>query len=283
MVIELKARRLADDFIFLEGLKWHDGQVWASDVFDNCVYAISPEGSRRKVCDVPTRPSGLGFLPDGTLIIASAKDRRLLRLDGDRTSQYADLSNHAPAYVNDFVVDAKGRIFVGDFGYDIDAGEPPKPTCLLRVDPDGAISEAAAGVEFPNGAAIINQGRTLVLAETWVGRLTAFDLNDRGELSNRRLFADMGGRQPDGICADAEGAIWAGCFNTGEFVRVEDGGNFTHRLKFDGSGITCTLGGANGSQLFLSTYLGPPEDIGTGLRKGNLFVVDVDVPAIGAI
>lgn len=278
----LQAQKLADDFIFLEGPKWRDGHLWTSDVFDHKVYAIAPDGSRRIVCEVPNRPSGLGFLPNGTLIIVSALDKKLLRLDGDKTSVYADLSQHAAGPVNDFAVDAAGRIYVGNFGYDYDAGEQPRPTVLHRVDPDGTVSIAAEDIEFPNGSVVINNGQTLIVAETWVGRLTAFDLSPDGKLSNRRVFADLGHRQPDGICADAEGAIWTGCFNTGEFVRVLDGGEITDTIAFDGRGISCALGGDDGHQLFLTAVLGPVSDIAAGLRKCALYTAQVSVPAVAS-
>jgi sugar lactone lactonase YvrE len=170
---------------------------------------------------------------------------------------------------------------VGNFGYDYDAGEARRSTSLHRIDPDGSINEVANGVEFPNGLVLINGGRTLVVAETWACRLTAFDLSIDGELTNNRLFADMGERQPDGICADADGGIWVACFNTGEFVRVLDGGRVTHWFEFQGCGVSCTLGGADGRQLFLSTYLGPSESIAAGARLGALFTATVDVPAVG--
>lgn len=277
----LQAQRLAGDFIFLEGLKWRDGQLWVSDVFDHRVYTISADGGRRLLCEVPHRPSGLGFLPDGSLIIASSMDRKLLRLNGDKATEYADLANYATGAVNDFAVDSWGRIYVGNFGYDYDAGEMPKPTALHRVDPSGSIVEVANGVEFPNGSVIIDGGKTLIVAETWRCRLTAFDLSPTGELSNRRTFADLGERQPDGICADAQGAIWAGCFNTGEFVRVLDGGKVTHCLEFEGRGVTCVLGGDKGRQLFMSAYLGSVDDIVAGRRNGTLFTTTVEVPGPG--
>ncbi|WP_423066074.1 SMP-30/gluconolactonase/LRE family protein [Devosia sp. CN2-171] len=274
----LKAQHFTDDFIFLEGPKWREGELWVSDVFDHRVYAIAADTSRRVVCEVPQRPSGLGFLPDGSLIIVSSKDRRLLRLKEGHTTEYADLSSHATGDVNDFAVDPMGRIYVGNFGYDYDAGEPRKATSLHRVDPDGSITEVATGVEFPNGSVVIDNGRTLVVAETWAGRVTAFDIDDEGRLSNRRLFADMPGREPDGICADAEGAIWVACFNTGEFVRVLHGGKITHRYRVEGRGVSCTLGGPDGRQLFLSAYLGPVSDLVQGRRLGTLLIAEVDVP-----
>ncbi|KQS95487.1 SMP-30/gluconolactonase/LRE family protein [Rhizobium sp. Leaf386] len=277
----LQAQRFADNFIFLESPKWRHGKLWVSDVFDHRVYSISPQGDRDVVCEVPQRPSGLGFLPDGSLVIVSSKDRKLLRLRDGRLEEHADLASYAAGDVNDFAVDDFGRLYVGNFGYDYDTGEASRSTSLHRVDLDGSITEVAKGVEFPNGAVVINGGRTLVVAETWIGRLTAFDLSPEGTLSGSRLFADLGQRQPDGLCADAEGALWVACFNTGEFVRVLDGGEITDKFEFEGRGVSCTLGGADGHQLFLSTYLGPSECIGAGERKGTLFTAKVDIPASG--
>lgn len=273
-----QARRFVDDFKFLEAPKWRDGRLYVSDVFDGRVYAIDTSGDRQVVCEVPGRPGGLGFLPDGRLIVASAMDRRLLAVDGDETRVYADLSAQAAGPVNDFAVDTRGRIYVGNFGYDFHAGEPARATPIHRVDPDGTITAVADGLEFPNGSVIINDGRTLIVAETWVGRITAFDLDAEGLLSNRRVFADLGERQPDGLCADAAGAIWVGCYNTGEFLRVLDGGMITDRLQFEGSAISCTLGSADGRTLFMTTYLGSGNEIAAGLRKSAVFTTAVEVP-----
>lgn len=276
---EHQATRLIEDFVFLESPKWRDGKLWVSDVFDHKVYLVGLDGSRETVCEVPHRPSGLGFLPDGTPIVVSSKDFRLYRIKGTEIIEYADLTNLATGDVNDFAVDAQGRIYVGNFGYDYDAGEPRTTTNLHRVDPDGTICVVAADVDFPNGMIIINRGKTLVVAETWAGRLTAFDLSQGGELSNRRVFAELGERQPDGICADAQGAVWAGCFNTGEFIRVLDGGEITDRITFDGRGVSCVIGGPDDRTLFCTVYCGPVEDLVAGKRKAAVFTVKVDVPS----
>ncbi|MGN5477939.1 SMP-30/gluconolactonase/LRE family protein [Cupriavidus basilensis] len=246
-----KPSLFADDFIFLEAPRWHDNRLWVSDVFDHTVYTLDPNGTRQKICEVPQRPSGLGFLPDGTPIVVSSKDRRLMKIVGHSLIEYSDLSAMATGDVNDFAVDGQGRIYVGNFGYDYDAGEPRALTSLHRVDRDGAIRVAATGLEFPNGSVIIEDGKTLIVAETWLGRLTAFDIDSEGELGNRRLYADLGTREPDGICADGAGAIWVACFNTGEFLRVLEGGAITDIIKFDGRAISCAVGGAEGCQLFL--------------------------------
>jgi sugar lactone lactonase YvrE len=272
---------LADGFKFLEAPKWHDGQLWVSDVFDHRVFALTPDGQRREVCIVPGRPSGQGFLPDGRHIVVSATDCRLVEEKDGVLSTYADLTGYAAGYVNDFAIDTDGRIYVGDFGYDYDAGEARKTTKLHRVDPNGRITAVAEGVDFPNGSVIIDDGRTLIVAETWEGRIAAFDLDKAGNLSNRRVFADLGERFPDGLCADAEGAIWVGCFNTGEFLRVRNGGEITDVIRFDGSAISCVLGSEDGKTLFMTTFLGPSSEIATDKRKSAVFTARVSVGGPG--
>lgn len=270
--------RLADGFMFLEAPKWRDGRVFVSDVFAHEVCILSGDGDVERRIPVPTRPSGLGFLSDGTLIVASAKDCRLLRLDGDELGEHADLGAVAGGWLNDFVIDRLDRIYVGNFGYDFVGGAPRRTTSLHRVDPDGTVEAVAHGVDFPNGCAIVNEGRTLVVAETWEGRLTAFDLDASGRLTNRRLFADLNGRQPDGLCADRDGAIWVGSHNTGEFLRVLDGGEITHRAEIGGFGISCTLGGPERNTLFMTGFIGTNEDMASGRRNCAIFTAEVDVP-----
>lgn len=277
---ERKAEFFAGDFIFLEAPRWHDGKLWLSDVFDHKLHYLMPDGKRTVVCHVPTRPSGQGFLPDGTHVVVSATNRRLLKVMGGNLSDYADLSDWATGFVNDFAIDGHGRIYVGNFGYDYDAGEAPRPASLHRVDADGSVHEVATNVDFPNGSVVIDEGRTLIVAETWAGRVTAFDLSPEGTLSNRRIFADLGARQPDGLCADNENALWVACFNTGEVLRVLEGGEITDRVVFDGRAVSCTLGGDDGKRLYCTVYRGEIADLVARKRLGAVFTVPVDVPGI---
>ena len=274
-----KATKLVEDFIFLEGAKWRDGRLWVSDVFDHKVYRLGLNGEREKVVDVPHRPSGLGFLPDGAPIVASSMDFRLYKIVGTSIEDYVDLTPHVGGHVNDFTIDPQGRIYVGNFGYNYDAGDPAVETVIHRVDPDRSVHVAAEGIEFPNAMVLINNGKTLVVAETWRGKLTAFDRAPDGTLSGKRTFADLSHRQPDGICADAEGAIWTGCFNTGEFLRVKDGGEISDRVAFDGCGVACTIGGPTGHTLFCTVYCGPVADLVAGKRKAAVFTLQVAVGA----
>jgi sugar lactone lactonase YvrE len=277
----LAANLFAKGFKLLEAPKWRGNRLWVSDTFDNKVYALSNKGQTEALVDVPNRPSGLGFLSDGSLIIASAKDSKLLRFADGQLGEYADLSAHTTGWLNDFAVDARDRIYAGNFGYDFVAGEARKATCLHRVDPDGAVETVATEMEFPNGSVVTGNGRTLIVAETWNARLIAFDLNEDGRLSNRRVFADLVNRQPDGICADAEGGIWTGIYNTGEFVRVIEGGSITHHIQFEGSGISCTLGGAEGRTLFMTVFLGTESDMAAGKRDSAVYTTDAPISAPG--
>ena len=272
-----QARLVADGFCFLEAPKWRDGKIWTSDVFGRAVYTVTPDGQREFVCEIPGRPAGLGFMPDGRLIISSQDERKLMQWTDGRLSVYADLSEVTPYCINDFAIDAKGRIYLGNFGYHYNLGEAQRPANMHRIDPDGRITEVATGMDFPNAAVIVNGGRTLIVNETWVGRVTAFDLTDDGQLLNRRIYAQLGERGPDGMCADAEGAIWVGCYHSGEILRVLEGGEITDRFKFDGSAISCVVGGEDGHTLYMTTFLGPHEEVAQAKRKSALFSAKVEV------
>lgn len=276
----VSATPFARGFRFLEAPKWRDGRLWLSDVFDLKVVALAGDsGAILRTIDIPHRPAGLGFLPDGDLVIISQADQNLMRWNGTALSVLADLTGHATGFLNDMAIDAQGRIYCGDFGYDYVAGEDPRPTALYRVDPDRSVTRIAENVEFPNGSVIINGGRTLIVAETWVGRVTAFDLSGEGRLTNRRLFADIAPRQPDGLCADADGAIWVCTYNTGEVLRLLDGGEITHRVKLEGHAISCTLGGEDGRTLFVTAFLGTEADMAAGKRCSEVFTARVTVGA----
>lgn len=258
---EHQATLVADGFVYLEAPRWHDNRLWVSDVFDFKLYTVTEDGTRSLVCNVPGRPAGIGFLPDKTPIVVSCAEKKLMMVTNGALSVYADLAAVAAGDLNDLVVDDIGRIYVGNFGYDLHGGAPIQLTEMHVVEPDGSIRVAAAGLEFPNGAVIKDDGRTLVVAETWCGKLTAYDRDEKGELSNRHVFADLGGRHLDGICVDKHGAIWAACYNTGEFIRVLEGGEITDRIKFEGNAVSCTIGGSSENTLFCCVYLGTDEQL----------------------
>lgn len=278
-----KTERLAEGFRFLEGPRWHDNLLWVSDQFGRNVYTIDINGSVKTQVEVPECPSGLGFLPDGTPLIASMGDRRLLRLEDGDLIPHADLGPLVTGDINDMVVDAKGRAYVGNFGFDLYGGAEYQNTNLVMVSPSGEAQIVADEVEFPNGTVILPDAKTMVLAETWAHRLTAFDINSDGTLSNRRIFADLGEYNPDGICLDQEGAIWVSAFNHGQFLRVLEGGMVIDRIDIgDRRAVACQLGGDDGRLLFCLTCEGTWEQICTGRSRASVEVTTVAIPGAGS-
>jgi sugar lactone lactonase YvrE len=230
---------------------------------------------------VRARPSGLGWRPDGTLLVVSMLDRRLLRVDGGKTSLVADLAELATGPCNDMVVDAVGRAYVGNFGFDRHRGEPERATCLARVDPDGRVTRAADELRFPNGAVITPDGGTLIVAETLGHRLTAFDVAADGALSNRRVLATLDGCFPDGICLDAENAVWVADARTPRVLRVRADGRVDRALPTGQNGaFACILGGPDRRTLFVLTNTGSGPAM-ADKTDGRVEMYPVDVPGAG--
>lgn len=279
-----KLESLADGFIFLEGPRWHDGRLWLSDMRGETVYTLTEAGKRTKVASFPKHPSGINFLPDGRVVIVSMQDRKLVEVAADgKQKEYADLSTMVSYDINDTVCDANGNIYVGNFGYDLLAGEAPKTAELIMVSMSGQKKVVASGLEFPNGAVITPDGGTLIIAETFGHKLTAFDRAADGTLSNRRVWAALGERTPDGICLDAEGAVWVSSFVTGEFVRVLPDGSIGDVITTPGKrAVACNLGGADGRTLFGLTFAGELADLGSGKALAAVEVCRVEVAAAGS-
>lgn len=276
-------RLLAQGFTFLEGPRWRDGRLYCSDMGSGRVLRIDPaSGASDTVAVVPEQPSGLGWLPDGRLLVVSMRDRRLLRVEPDgRLAQHADLSKLVPYWCNDMVVDDAGRAYVGNFGFDLFSGEARKPTCLVAVEPDGRARIAAEGLVFPNGAAITRDRRRLVVAETWGFRLSAFDIEPDGSLSPGRLFADLVDGTADGIAIDAEDAVWVACFEQSEFRRVHEGGRVSAVVPVPGEhAVACALGGEDRRTLFLLCAQGI-EKLLEGGSSAWIRTLRVDVPGAG--
>lgn len=270
---------LADTLGFPESPRWHEGRLWFSDFHDRCVRALSPDGSLETVLEFEDSPSGLGWTPDGDLLVVSMERRALLRVGADGPRLHTDLAELTRVRANDLVVDVAGGAYVSSFGFDLFAGATAEPTVLLRVKPDGAVSVAADDLLFPNGLAMRDDGRTLVVAETYGRRLTAFDVAPDGGLSGRRVFADLPGIAPDGICLDAEGQVWVATARTAEVLRVRDGGEVTDRVAV-GSGsksYACMLGGQDGRTLHVCTA----PTWRPGDRQGRIEVVQVEVGRAG--
>jgi sugar lactone lactonase YvrE len=270
---------LVDGLVFPEGPRWHNGKLWFSDMYAGQVMTVDLQGHVEAVALVPQRPSGLGFLPDGRLLIVSMRDRRLLRLDSDDLRPVADLTDFTGGDCNDMVVDAQGRAYIGNFGYDLAAGEEARPTGLVMVTPEGDVRVVARDLVFPNGMVITPDGGTLIVAETFANRLTAFEIDDDGALKHRRVFAELAPATPDGICLDAEGAVWVASFQTGEFLRVFEAHSIRHRLTVPGkSAVACMLGGHDRRTLFLLTA---EAGQGQANRHGYIETLRVDVPGAG--
>ncbi len=266
---------LATGFCFGEGPRWFEGLLWFSDMLGEAVHTVTLSGSMTTLPLPGHAPSGLGFRPDGTLLIASTEDRRLLRYDGETVDTVADLSALAPADLGDLVVDGHGRAYIGSQAF--------SGGVILRVDPDDTVSVVARDLDFPNGMAITPDHRTLIVAESIGRRLTAFSIGADGALSDRRVFADGLDGPPDGICLDAEGGVWTAMTLAHQFERIVDGGEVTHRIDIgDRAAIACMLGGSAGRTLFMlsSSDAYPKRLIGTRLSRVDTVIVDT--PAAGA-
>jgi sugar lactone lactonase YvrE len=217
------------------------------------------------------------------MLVVSMLARRVLRHEADGSLvEHSDVSALAPGATNDMVVDASGRAYVGNFGFDMYGGEAPKSTCLIAVEPDGRASVAADDLAFPNGSVITADGRTLLVGESWGGRITAFDIAGDGSLSNRRVFATLEGATVDGMCLDAEGAIWAACPFTGRCLRIAEGGAILDEVKGTHPGaFACMLGGDDRRTLFVCTAPTHEPAQCRELRQGRIEAVAVDVPGAG--
>lgn len=271
----------ASQLAFPESPRWHGGALWFSDFYTGRVCRATMDGQVRTVVQVPGQPSGLGWLPDGRLLVVSMLQRRLLRLDGEVLTVVADLSDLAPAPCNDMLVDPQGRAYIGNFGFDLPARAPFQSTVLVMVRPDGQASIAAREMRFPNGTVLTPDGRTLIVAESYGQCLTAFDVAADGSLSGRRVWAQLEGKGvgPDGICLDAEGAVWLASPVSREVLRVREGGEVTHRIATPDQAVACALGGPDLRTLFVLTgrVMVTPEQSRAAL-SGMIYSLPVEVP-----
>jgi sugar lactone lactonase YvrE len=276
-----EVKTLLDGLTFPEGPRWREGRLWFSDFYTERVIAVDLAGNAETIAQVPQRPSGLGWRPDGTLLIVSMRDRRLLARRNGALEPIAELRALATGPCNDMVVDASGRAYIGNFGFDRHAGEAPRTTCIVRVDPDGKVSRAADDLMFPNGMVITPDARTMIVAETFAHRLTAFTLAADGALGNRRLFAELPGCFPDGICLDAEGAVWVADARGHDVLRVFDGGRIAERIGVgERTVFACMLGGEDRRMLFLCTSTGSGPAMAEK-RDGRIELARVAVPGAG--
>lgn len=270
-----------DGLMFPEGLRWHDGQLWLSDFLQRRVFSADLFGALTERAFIGAQPSGLGFAPDGAPLVVGMYDRNILRLGGAHPEIVANVGAFTHGPCNDMFVDAKGRCYISNFGYEAmyRGMDPTITTCLGFIDSDGSTRGEGYGLSMPNGVAGTADGKTLIVGETTKRRLTAFDVAEDGSLSSPRLFADLGHRGPDGICIDAEGAVWVATFDTGEVIRVREGGDVLQVVKVSGAWATaCALGGENGRTLFCAVAETDIPSMQSGKSRGWIEAVEVEVP-----
>jgi len=275
--------KFVDGYVFLEGPRWYEKRLWVSDIFAQRVYCITADGRAEVAAEVPGRPSGLGFLPDGTPLIVSMQDRCLYKLLGGPLELHADLSKSVRADINDMVVDEAGRAYVGNMGYDFFGGGEPAAAEIILVQVDGSHRIVADGLNFPNGMVITDGGDTLVVAESFGARLTAFARAADGGLGDRRVYADLEGLTPDGMCLDRDGNIWVSGAMGGAFVLVNPSGAIIARIDVKpDSAIACQLGGADGHTLYCLIYAGGIEELSRGDPGARIETVNVASAAAGS-
>ena len=288
---------LLDGLSFAECPRWRDGRLYFTDRYTQRVLAVSLDGAVTTYARTPGLPAGLGFLPDGRVLITSMRDRKVLRREPDGTIvEHADLADLAPGQLNDMLVDQEGRAWVGNFGFDLFGGAPARPTALICVTPDGTADVAADGLVFPNGTVLTPDRRTLIVAETMANRLTAFTLSD-GLLTGRRTWAAFGDvpattdvkeilKQadvaPDGICLDAEGAVWVADVLNRRLIRVAEGGAILDEIKTNGlCAFACMLGGDDGRTLFACVAPTFDEAEAAAHHRSSILIARVSVPHAG--
>jgi sugar lactone lactonase YvrE len=290
---------LAEGGAFFESPRWHDGRWWVSDFYRHLVFSVSASGECREVLEVAGQPSGLGWMPDGSMLVVSMRDHRILRWSAEAGArEHANVREYCGGLLNDLVVDAEGGAYVGNFGFDLMGGGDPAPANLIRVDPDGSASIAAEDLLFPNGSVITPDGKTLIVGETAGARYTSFTIDDDGSLSDRRVWAQLaptpeittlaetlGKLQfgPDGCGLDAENHIWCADEVNARCVRIAPGGAIVEEIKApDGLDFfACMLGGEDGRTLLMCAAPDFAEDRRTAAREAVLLTSTVDVPHAG--
>ena len=285
-----KTSTLMEGLTFGEGPRWHEGKFYFSDFYSHKVFSLDMDGNYELIVEVQGQPSGLGWMPDGTMLIVSMKDRKLLGFYNNKLSEVADLSDLAVFHCNDMVVDNKGNAYVGNFGFNTYSGEEVRAANLILIRPGQAPCVAADDLLFPNGTVITPDGKTLIIGETYAARLTAFDINEDATLSNRRIWADftLNAKEgsvpvPDGMCLDAEGAIWVASPTTASVIRVKEGGEILDRIPVETNAYACMLGGEDLKTLFICTSnaSGVDPEAAVKEKSGKIEIVKVDVPGAG--
>jgi sugar lactone lactonase YvrE len=278
--VQPRSEPIVTGLAFPECPRWHDGHLWFSDQHGGWVYRVEADGTATAVVEVPGGPSGLGWLPDGSMLVVSMGECRVFRWADGRLEPYADLSPYHRWHSNDMLVDAAGRAYVGSIGFDYYSGAAIEPTVLVRIDPDGTTAVAADDLTCPNGMVTTSDGTTLIVAESLAHRLTAFTIAANGELGDRRTMADLGDLVPDGICRDEHDRVWFASIGHHEVVRVTTDGLLDRTASTgDREVIACELGGSDGHTLYLCTSVSMHPDDSVRNRDGAIEAVEL--PARG--
>ena len=302
-------KKLTGGLYFGEGPRWHKNKLWFSDFYSHKVMTLDENNSLETVCEVPSQPSGLGWLPNGDLLIVSMLDRKILRFSEGSISVHADLSEYVAHKCNDMVVGRDGTAYVGNFGMG-DAGESLNSTHLMIVKSDGTVLKGPDNLLFPNGTVITEDGKNLIIAETLGAKLTSFDIEDNGELTNRKLWArtsplfslliikflsSMGFdlskvdfskysknlHVPDGICLDEKNGIWIASPTTKAVVRIEKGGNITDTINTPKGAFACMLGGKERKTLYVIISNSSDPEEAQASPEGEIHSIEVEIPGVG--
>ena len=295
---------LVDNVYFSEGPRWHKNKFWFSDFYQRAVFSLDDSGTLEKIVDIPNQPSGLGWLPNGDMLIVSMHDQKVMRFSNGLLTVHSDLSHLTKYTCNDMVVDNEGHAYIGNFGttkHNVDV----VPTCLIHVTPEGTASIVANNLEFPNGTVITPDGKKLIVGETYAGRLTSFDINPDKTLSNRKVWAQMmptwifiitkirrflkqvakesgyAVRVPDGICLDEKMGIWVASPTTFEVFRIEKGGNVSDIISTPQRAYACMLGGSDGKTLHISTANDSTPDVAKSKPMGKIYTTRVKYARAG--
>ena len=272
---------LAEGLGFPESPRWHQGQLWCTDHVARQVLTVDATGTFQVRHETEDRPSGIGWRPDGDLLVVAMHGRRVVRIGAEGVHPHAELGDLASFLCNDMVVAADGRAYVGNFGFDLHGGGEFATAELILVQPDGAARVVADELLFPNGMAITPDGATLIVGETFGARLSAFAIAPDGSLGPRRTWADVGEVSADGICLDEEGAVWVASPATDTVVRVAEGGEVLATLNTHGTPYACMLGGDDRRTLFVTTSEGRGDDPRNAPRTGRIEVVEVEAAGVG--
>jgi len=269
-------RTLMTNLGFGESPRWHNGRFWFANWVANELIALDLNGNSKVILRMPSFPFSIDWLPDGSLLVVSGRERQLLRMEPDGSLvKNANLSDLPDVGFNEIVVDGRGNVYVN-------GGSFNGPGIIALVAPDGSVRQVADGIAFPNGMAITPDNTTLIIAESYGKKLTAFDIAHDGSLSNRRVWADLGDGVPDGICMDAEGAVWYADVPNKRCVRVREGGEVLQTINVDRGCFACMLGGPERKTLFVvAAEWHGFEKMTDGSRTGQVLSIEVPVKGVG--